>query len=152
MASIVLTRSLFCFRLLSPPDAPLFPTLEKEPHISVKSEAEIHKTRPTALKPRVSNIQVEPSSRTKSNIVTKNNVTMPGHGSSTTSNKKPSSSGPPSSASSRSSTPSRSVRSGGSLKSKAAGVSDSPLATSSTASSEPISCDGSEVEESNFGS
>ncbi|KAL1351851.1 hypothetical protein HN51_015722 [Arachis hypogaea] len=92
--------------LLSSPDAPLFPTLEKEPHMSVKSEAEIHKTHPTALKPRVSNIQVEPSSRTKSIIVTKNNVTMPGHGSSTTSNKKPSSSGPPSSASSRSSTPS----------------------------------------------
>lgn len=51
-----------------------------------------------------------------------------------------------------------SVRSAGSSKSRTVGVSDSPLATSSTASSEPsvnhnsISCDGSEVEENDIGS
>jgi len=43
-------------RLLAPPDAPLFPTLEKESQISVKSEQETRNARPTALKPRVRTI------------------------------------------------------------------------------------------------
>ncbi|KAL9315349.1 hypothetical protein ACSQ67_016350 [Phaseolus vulgaris] len=89
--------------LLAPPDAPLFPTLEKESQISVKSEQETRNARPTALKPRVSNIQAEPASR--SNIVSKHHASMPGIGS-FTSGRRPSSSGAPTSATSRSSTPS----------------------------------------------
>ncbi|XP_027929855.1 uncharacterized protein LOC114186054 [Vigna unguiculata] len=88
--------------LLAPPDSPLFPTLEKESQISVKSEHETHNARPTALKPRVSNIQVEPASR--SNVVSKHHASVPGIGS-FTSGRKPSS-GAPTPATSRSSTPS----------------------------------------------
>ncbi|KAK7294683.1 hypothetical protein RJT34_17574 [Clitoria ternatea] len=90
--------------LLTPPDTPLFPTLEKESQISVKSELEIHNTRPTALKPRVANIQ--PETATRSNAVSKHYAPMPGLSSSTTSTRRPSSSGGPTSATSRSSTPS----------------------------------------------
>ncbi|MCI13312.1 flocculation protein FLO11-like, partial [Trifolium medium] len=85
--------------LLTPPDAPLFPTLDKESQISLKSETETRNSRPTALKLRVSNIQTEPNSR--SNVVSKNHTTMPGNGS-----KRISSSRGPSPATSRSSTPS----------------------------------------------
>ncbi|GAU27465.1 hypothetical protein TSUD_161510 [Trifolium subterraneum] len=87
--------------LLTPPDAPLFPTLDKESQISLKSETETRNSRPTALKLRVSNIQTEPNSR--NNVVSKNHTTMPGNGSKRIS----SSRGPsPSPATSRSSTPS----------------------------------------------
>ncbi|XP_061344591.1 cell wall protein RBR3-like [Gastrolobium bilobum] len=89
--------------LLTPPDTPLFPTLEKESQIPVKGEMEIRNARPTALKPRVSNIQAEPASR--SNVVSKHHVTMPGLGSSTIGSRRQSSGGP-TSATSRSSTPS----------------------------------------------
>ncbi|XP_027352755.1 proteoglycan 4-like [Abrus precatorius] len=89
--------------LLTPPDTPLFPTLEKESQISIKSELEIHNARPTALKPRVANIQAEPAPR--SNIVSKHHASVPGLGSSTTGSRRPSSVGP-TSATSRSSTPS----------------------------------------------
>ncbi|RDX61917.1 hypothetical protein CR513_59805, partial [Mucuna pruriens] len=99
--------------LLAPPDTPLFPTLEKESQISVKSEQETHNARPTALRPRrtisifgsskVANIQVEPASR--SNAVSKHHAAMPGLGSSTNDSRRPSSRGP-TSATSRSSTPS----------------------------------------------
>ncbi|KAK2361068.1 cell wall protein RBR3 [Trifolium repens] len=85
--------------LLTPPDAPLFPTLDKESQISLKSETETRNSRPTALKLRVSNIQTEPNSR--SNVVSKNHTAMPGNGS-----KRISSSRGPSPATSRSSTPS----------------------------------------------
>ncbi|KAJ1375854.1 hypothetical protein SESBI_50555 [Sesbania bispinosa] len=90
--------------LLAPPDSPLFPSLEKESQISVKSEMEIRNARPTALKPRVANIQAEPAAR--SNVVSKNHAAMPGLISSTTSSRRPSSCGGPTSATSRSSTPS----------------------------------------------
>ncbi|CAJ2670715.1 unnamed protein product [Trifolium pratense] len=85
--------------LLTPPDAPLFPTLDKESRISLKSETETRNSRPTALKLRVSNIQTEPNSR--SNVGSKNQTTMPGNG-----GKRISSSRGPSPATSRSSTPS----------------------------------------------
>ncbi|TKY65853.1 flocculation protein FLO11 isoform X1 [Spatholobus suberectus] len=90
--------------LLTPPDTPLFPTLEKESQISVKSEQETHNARPTALRPRVANIQAEPASR--SNAVSKHHASMPGLGSSTNGSRRPSSSGGPTAATSRSSTPS----------------------------------------------
>nr|KYP63520.1 hypothetical protein KK1_018097 [Cajanus cajan] len=90
--------------LLAPPDTPLFPTLEKESQLSIKSEQETHNARPTALKPRVANIQAEPASR--SNAVSKHHAPMPGLGSSTNGSRRPSSSGGPTSATSRSSTPS----------------------------------------------
>ncbi|KAJ1382588.1 hypothetical protein SESBI_44109 [Sesbania bispinosa] len=90
--------------LLAPPDSPLFPSLEKESQISIKTEMEICNARPTALKPRVANIQAEPVAR--SNVVSKNHAPMPGLISSTTSSRRPSSCGGPTSATSRSSTPS----------------------------------------------
>ncbi|CAL5192285.1 unnamed protein product [Lathyrus oleraceus] len=90
--------------LLTPPDTPLFPTLDKDSQISVKSETETRNSRSTALKPRVSNIQTEPTSR--SNVVSKNHAAMTGLGSSTNSSKRISSSRGPSPAPSRSSTPS----------------------------------------------
>lgn len=84
--------------LLTPPDTPLFPTLEREPQISVKSETGTRNARPTALKPRVSNIQTEPTS--KNNVVSKHHATMPVLSSSTNGSRRPSP------ATSRSSTPS----------------------------------------------
>ncbi|KAG5142912.1 hypothetical protein JHK82_018607 [Glycine max] len=90
--------------LLAPPDAPLFPTLEKESQISVKSEQETRNARPTALKPRVANIQADPALR--SNVVSKHHASMPGLGSSTNGSRRPSSSGGLTPATSRSSTPS----------------------------------------------
>ncbi|CAI8612853.1 unnamed protein product [Vicia faba] len=88
--------------LLTPPDAPLFPTLDKESQISVKSKTETRNSHPTALKPRVSNIQTEP----RSNVVSKNHAAMTGLGSSTSNSKRISLSRGPSPATSRSSTPS----------------------------------------------
>ncbi|KAF7825551.1 cell wall protein RBR3 [Senna tora] len=92
--------------LLTPPGTPLFPTIEKESQISVKSEMEIPNARSTALKPRLANVQSEPVSR--SNISSKNHAAAkPGLGSSTTANnRRPSSSGGPTSVASRSVTPS----------------------------------------------
>ncbi|KAK7256897.1 hypothetical protein RIF29_30462 [Crotalaria pallida] len=89
--------------LLAPPDSPLFPTLEKESHISLTSETETPNARPTALKPRVSNIQVEPVSRSK--MASKPHAPLPGLGSSN-GNRRPSPSRGPTPATSRSSTPS----------------------------------------------
>ncbi|KAE9592007.1 hypothetical protein Lalb_Chr19g0124681 [Lupinus albus] len=90
--------------LLAPPDSPLFPTLE-DSHISTKSETEIRNARPTALRPRVSNIQVESASR--SNIASKHHAPKPVLGSSTNGNRRPSPSRGTTPATSRSSTPSR---------------------------------------------
>ncbi|KAE9618155.1 hypothetical protein Lalb_Chr03g0043161 [Lupinus albus] len=87
--------------LLAPPDSPLFPSLEKESHISIKSGIEILDRRPTALKPRVSNIQAEPASR--SNVPSKHHAPKPGLGSSTDGNRRPSPSRGPTAATSRSS-------------------------------------------------
>ncbi|KAK7395122.1 hypothetical protein VNO78_15664 [Psophocarpus tetragonolobus] len=90
--------------LLAPPDTPLFPSLEKESQMSVKSEQETQNARPIALKPRVANIQAEPASR--SNVVSKHHASMPGLCSPTNGIRRTSSCGVPTSATSRSSTPS----------------------------------------------
>lgn len=90
--------------LLTPPDTPLFPSLDKESHLSVKSETETRNSRPTALKPRVANIQTEPIS--KNNVVSKHHAAMSGFGSSTNGSRRISSSANPTPATSRSSTPS----------------------------------------------
>ncbi|KAF1883892.1 hypothetical protein Lal_00038386 [Lupinus albus] len=100
----VLITSLQLAMLLAPPDSPLFPTLE-DSHISTKSETEIRNARPTALRPRVSNIQVESASR--SNIASKHHAPKPVLGSSTNGNRRPSPSRGTTPATSRSSTPSR---------------------------------------------
>lgn len=50
---LYVTEVLLVIRLLTPPGTPLFPNLENETHISVKSKMEIPNTRSTALKPRV---------------------------------------------------------------------------------------------------
>lgn len=90
--------------LLTPPDTPLFPTLDKETQMPLKSETETRSSRPTALKLRVDNIQIEPGSR--SNVVSKHHASMSSFGSSTNGSKRISSSRGPSPATSRSSTPS----------------------------------------------
>lgn len=90
--------------LLTPPDTPLFPTLDKESQMPLKNETETRSSRPTALKLRVDNIQIEPSSR--SNVVSKHHGSMSSFGSSTNASKRISSSRGPSPATSRSSTPS----------------------------------------------
>ncbi|XP_028770461.1 mucin-5AC [Neltuma alba] len=92
--------------LLTPPDTPLFPALDKESQISVKSERENSTARSTALKPRPANVQLEPAS--KNNLSSKHHAAaMPGFTSSTTANnRKTSSAGGTTSATSRSVTPS----------------------------------------------
>ncbi|XP_057435217.1 uncharacterized protein LOC130727929 [Lotus japonicus] len=82
--------------LLTPPDSPRFPTLEKQSQISAKNDMETRNARPTALKPRVANIQAEPAAR--SNAVSKNHAAVTGLSSCTNGGRRPSSS--------RSSTPS----------------------------------------------
>lgn len=49
----LIPTSFSIIRLLTPPDTPLFPTLDKDSQISVKSETETRNSRSTALKPRV---------------------------------------------------------------------------------------------------
>ncbi|CAL0302631.1 unnamed protein product [Lupinus luteus] len=73
-------------------------------HISIKSGIETPNCRPTALKPRVSNIQVEPVSR--SNVASKHHTPKHGLGSSPNGNRRPSPSRGPTPTTSRPSTPS----------------------------------------------
>ena len=49
---------LFTFRLLTPPGTPLFPSLEVESKRSAVSQAGTPKARPTALKSRVSHLNI----------------------------------------------------------------------------------------------
>ncbi|KAG9453974.1 hypothetical protein H6P81_006878 [Aristolochia fimbriata] len=89
--------------LLTPPGTPLFPSLETETNKpTVMSQIGTPKTRPTALKSRLANPQVEPAS--KANAGTRPS-SSPGLNSSSTGIRRPSSSGGPGSVTARSSRP-----------------------------------------------
>lgn len=50
---LVLIEVSFCYRLLTPPGTPLFPSLEMESQKTLMSQLGTPKARPTALKSRV---------------------------------------------------------------------------------------------------
>ncbi|XP_021904175.1 mucin-5B [Carica papaya] len=79
--------------LLTPPGTPLFPSLEMESHKTVMSQLDAPKARPTALKSRLANPQLDPTAR--SNLVSKQIISSPGLNSSIGGTRRPSSSGGP---------------------------------------------------------
>ncbi|KAH7553828.1 hypothetical protein ACOSQ2_029598 [Xanthoceras sorbifolium] len=76
--------------LLTPPGTPLFPSLEIESQKAKVSQIGMSNARPTALKPRLENLQEEPASR--SNVPLKNPTLSSGLNSSSTGNRRSSSS------------------------------------------------------------
>ncbi|KAK1299496.1 hypothetical protein QJS10_CPB14g01739 [Acorus calamus] len=90
--------------LLTPPGTPLFPSLEKESHKFSVGHIGTPKTRPTALKSRLSNPQMDPIPR--GNSVSRQPTSSSGlNTSSNLGNRRPSSSGGSRSATSRPATP-----------------------------------------------
>ncbi|XP_050250742.1 uncharacterized protein LOC126697705 isoform X1 [Quercus robur] len=79
--------------LLTPPGTPLFPSLEMESQKTVMSQLGTPKARPTALKSRLANPQLEPT--TRSNLVSKQATSSPGLNTSSAGIRRPSSSGGP---------------------------------------------------------
>ncbi|KAL7146806.1 hypothetical protein ABFS83_06G067200 [Erythranthe nasuta] len=79
--------------LLTPPGTPLFPSLEMESHKTVMSQMGTPKARPTALKSRLANPQLEPAAR--SNLSSRQSTLSPGLNTSTGGLRRPSSSGGP---------------------------------------------------------
>ncbi|KAJ9160313.1 hypothetical protein P3X46_025726 [Hevea brasiliensis] len=86
--------------LLTPPGTPLFPSLEMESQKTVMSQIGTPKARPTALKSRLANPQMDPA--TRGNLVSKQSASSPGLNSYGAGMRRPSSSGGPGS---RSTTP-----------------------------------------------
>ncbi|KAE7996623.1 hypothetical protein FH972_001331 [Carpinus fangiana] len=78
--------------LLTPPGTPLFPSLEMESQRTIMSQLGTPKARPTALKSRLANPQLEPTTRT--NLVSKQAVSSPGLNTSSGPRRPPSSGGP----------------------------------------------------------
>ncbi|XP_058099646.1 uncharacterized protein LOC131243999 [Magnolia sinica] len=89
--------------LLTPPGTPLFPSLEMESHKSPVGQTGTPKARPTALKSRLANPQMESVSR--GNIVSRQQLLSSGLNHSNVGTRRPSSSGGLGSAASRPSTP-----------------------------------------------
>ncbi|KAH7514614.1 hypothetical protein FEM48_Zijuj11G0108100 [Ziziphus jujuba var. spinosa] len=89
--------------LLTPPATPLFPSLEMDAQKTITSQNEGPPARPTALRSRLANIQLEPAS--KSNIASKHPTLPSILNSSSIGNKKPSPSGGTKTAPRRSATP-----------------------------------------------
>ncbi|KAL3838093.1 hypothetical protein ACJIZ3_022684 [Penstemon smallii] len=81
--------------LLTPPGTPLFPSLEMESQKTVMSQLGTPKARPTALKSRLADLQLEPAAR--SNMSSRQPTTSPGLDSSSGGLRRPSSSGGPAS-------------------------------------------------------
>ncbi|KAI4306451.1 hypothetical protein L6164_029726 [Bauhinia variegata] len=79
--------------LLTPPGTPLFPSLEMERQKTVMSQLTTPTVRPTALKSRMANPQLEPVGR--SNLISKQPISSPGLSSSSGGTRRPSSSGGP---------------------------------------------------------
>ncbi|KAI4306813.1 hypothetical protein L6164_030058 [Bauhinia variegata] len=79
--------------LLTPPGTPLFPSLEMERRKTVMSQLGTPTARPTKLKSRLANPQLEPVGR--SNLVSKQPASSPGLSSSSGGTRRPSSSGGP---------------------------------------------------------
>lgn len=90
--------------LLTPPETPLFPSLEMESKKAAMDQIGMSNDRPTALKARLTNIQEEPASKIK--VASKRTTLHSGLNSSNTSNRRPSSSGGPAAAT-RPATPTR---------------------------------------------
>ncbi|KAJ9180587.1 hypothetical protein P3X46_008807 [Hevea brasiliensis] len=90
--------------LLTPPETPLFPSLEMESQKTLMNQNGMSNARPTALTARLTNIQEEPASKT--NVASKRTTLHSGLNSSNTSNRRPSSSGGPAAAT-RPATPTR---------------------------------------------
>ncbi|KAJ7963998.1 mucin-17-like isoform X1 [Quillaja saponaria] len=76
--------------LLTPPGTPLFPSLEMESQKTVMSQLHTSKARPTVLKSRLANPQLEPAAR--DNLVSKQQASSPGLNSSCGGTRRPSSS------------------------------------------------------------
>ncbi|XP_058109149.1 uncharacterized protein LOC131252558 [Magnolia sinica] len=89
--------------LLTPPGTPLFPSLEVESNKSTLGQIVTPKARPTALKSRLANPQMEPSSR--GNLVSRQPTSSSSLTSSNLGTRRPSSSGGPGSVASRPATP-----------------------------------------------
>ncbi|XP_028104200.1 mucin-5AC isoform X1 [Camellia sinensis] len=79
--------------LLTPPGTPLFPSLEMESQKTVTSQIGTPKARPTALKSRLANPQLEPASRSHS--ASRHSALSPGLNTSCIGVRRPSSSGGP---------------------------------------------------------
>ncbi|GMY08202.1 isoform 5 of zonadhesin [Fagus crenata] len=79
--------------LLTPPGTPLFPSLEMESQKTIMSQLGTPKARPTALKSRLANPQLEPT--TRRNLVSKQATSSPGSNTSSSGIRRPSSSGGP---------------------------------------------------------
>ncbi|XP_062154821.1 uncharacterized protein LOC133862916 [Alnus glutinosa] len=79
--------------LLTPPGTPLFPSLEMESRRTIMSQLGTPKARPTALKSRLANPQLEPTTRT--NLVSKQAASSPGLNTSSVGPRRPPSSGGP---------------------------------------------------------
>ncbi|KAJ7949958.1 mucin-5AC-like isoform X1 [Quillaja saponaria] len=91
--------------LLTPPDTPLFPSLEMESQKTIMRQIETPSSRPTALKSRLATVEAVPASR--NNVASKHpNMTSGLNASTIGKNSRPSSSGGTTSATSRSVTPS----------------------------------------------
>ncbi|XP_010262831.1 PREDICTED: nascent polypeptide-associated complex subunit alpha, muscle-specific form-like isoform X2 [Nelumbo nucifera] len=92
--------------LLTPPGTPLFPSLEMDSQKTIMSQMTqigTPKARPTSLKSRLANPQIEPAPR--SNLTSRSSTLSPGLNSSITGTRRPSSSGGPGSIASRPATP-----------------------------------------------
>ncbi|PON51173.1 flocculation FLO11-like protein [Parasponia andersonii] len=89
--------------LLTPPGTPLLPSVEMGSQKTATSQVEFPTSRPTALRSRPANIQVEPTSRR--NIASKNPTLSSESKSFTNGNRRPSSSEEPKTATRRSATP-----------------------------------------------
>ncbi|KAF8396929.1 hypothetical protein HHK36_018564 [Tetracentron sinense] len=89
--------------LLTPPGTPLFPSLEMESQKTVMSQIGTPKTRPTTLKSRLANPQMDPASR--DNLVPRQPTLSPGLNSSSAGTRRLPSSGGPGSTASRPATP-----------------------------------------------
>ncbi|XP_077216655.1 uncharacterized protein LOC143851193 [Tasmannia lanceolata] len=89
--------------LLTPPGTPLFPSLEMEANKSTLVQIGTPKARPTALKSRLANPQIEPASR--GSLVSRQSTLYSGLNSSNSGMRRPSSSGGPGSSASRPATP-----------------------------------------------
>ncbi|KAK9063377.1 hypothetical protein SSX86_017247 [Deinandra increscens subsp. villosa] len=81
--------------LLTPPGTPLFPSLEMESQKTVRAQTGTPRTRPTALKSRLSNSHPEAAGR--NNLASRQHVPSPGLNTSSNGLRRPSSSGGPAS-------------------------------------------------------
>ncbi|KAF8397305.1 hypothetical protein HHK36_016218 [Tetracentron sinense] len=89
--------------LLTPPGTPLFPSLEMESQKTIMSQIGTPKARPTALKSRLANPQMDPA--TKGNLVSRQSTMSLVLNSSSAGTRRPLSSGGPGSIASRPATP-----------------------------------------------